>query len=45
MKPSFDGSHTGAGSCFEIPGDEDANAMRAVQSSIPGDIGGDIGIE
>ena len=37
----FDGSDTGTGLCFEIPGDEDADIMRAAQSSIPGGIGGD----
>jgi hypothetical protein len=29
------------GPCLSIPGDEDADTMHAVQSSIPGGIGGD----
>jgi len=37
----FDGGGTGTGSCFGIPGDDDAETMRAVQSSIPGGVGGD----
>ena len=32
----FDGSDTGSGLCFEIPGDEDADIMHATQSSTPG---------
>jgi len=38
---ALEGGSTGTGSCFSIPGDEDADTMRAVQSSIPGGVGGD----
>jgi len=38
---TFDGGGTGTGSCFGIPGDEDVDIIRAVQSSIPGGVGGD----
>ncbi|KAG0706494.1 hypothetical protein DFH29DRAFT_1076935 [Suillus ampliporus] len=37
----FDGGSTGTGLCFGRPGDDDAETMRAVQSSMPGGIGGD----
>jgi len=38
---TFDGNDVGTGSCFEIPGDEDADIILAAQSSIPGGVGGD----
>jgi len=38
---TFDGNDAGTGSCFEIPGDEDADIILAAQSSIPGGVGGD----
>jgi hypothetical protein len=38
---TFDGGGIGTGSCFGMPGDEDADTMRAVQSSIAGGVGGD----
>ncbi|KAG2061135.1 hypothetical protein BDR06DRAFT_966909 [Suillus hirtellus] len=40
----FDGSGTGTGSCFGIPGeesDDEAETIQMVQSSIPGGVGGD----
>lgn len=37
----FDGGGTGTGSCFGIPGDDEAETIRAVQSSIPEGVGGD----
>ncbi|KAG1738103.1 uncharacterized protein EDB91DRAFT_1249412 [Suillus paluster] len=37
----FDSSSTGTGLCFGRPGDNDVEKMQAVQSSIPGSVGGD----
>lgn len=37
----FDGGGTGTGSCFGIPGDDEVDTIRAVQSSIHGGVGGD----
>ncbi|KAG1727587.1 uncharacterized protein EDB91DRAFT_1315939 [Suillus paluster] len=38
----FDGGGTGTGLCFGRPGDDNAEIMREVQSSIPGSVGGDV---
>lgn len=38
---AFDGGCTGTGSCLSTPGDEDADTMRAAQSSRAGGVGGD----
>jgi hypothetical protein len=39
---AFDGGCTGMGSCLSTPGDEDADTMRATQSSRAGGISGDV---
>jgi hypothetical protein len=38
-----DGGCTGAGSCFRVPSDDDADNIRAVQSSMPADLGDAVG--